>query len=116
MNKIYEQKQLLLTKDKMDKETFKAIKGYNREELNNYMYNVYATGLKDAFEAMAEQQIFSRKEFEEVLSKRINDIKGIGKERKKAILDVITIIFEELNEITIHTELIEAEGGEDARS
>lgn len=80
------------------------------------MYKVYATGLKDAFEAMAEQHIFSRKEFEETFCKRISSIKGIGKERKSAILDAISVIFEELNEITIQTEMIEAEGGEDARS
>lgn len=108
MCNIYEGKKLLLTKEKMDKEKYKEIKNYSREEMNNFLYNVYVLAMEDTFKEIADQQLFSRKEFEETFTNRIKSIKGIGKDKKKIIQDLITQIFEDMREIKIETNIAES--------
>ena len=71
----------------LDRDTYKKVKGMNRERMEQFLADVYDMGKNSNHEAVVD--------FGE-LRKRISEIKGIGEKRVEIIMNVVeTYLMEE---------------------
>lgn len=70
--------------DKLDRNTYKLIKGMNREQLEKLLNNVYEEGVNSANGSRVTAK---------AISEKIQSIPGIGEKRLAQIMDKISELF-----------------------
>lgn len=91
--------EIVVIKGKLSREQYKTIKQYSRAQMADFLYRLYATAAEDTIQKISSEKIFMESEFCRHFNERIQDVKGIGKERQKLLLALIKDIFKDMKDM-----------------